>query len=383
MKIIFTFDRFVMQMTHEKSALKINIRQFIFATLTLCFSALYAKVPLIPENELLHPPSRIIRTCCSFGSNVRIALVPFKKISELTGIEDIGPHQYLGGKAEGNGIIYTQRGGFIDMGHMRDLADWTAYLYTLIKSVHPQPNFRLDLGNEGGSKTLILNIPENLDSTQIVLLAGKIAYDLSVWHEIATWFGVSYVPMIPERYSSFSPEDLYSNLLGVTLGMQAVLSDAEYDDAMTNLVEEYLREMVAASTKQETYLATEKVLNQWWTRDKALPSKNILLKRYFGRDEYLIPWQIPSDDLRLQPMVLSIPTCKSVHLDSLYVLEFELNYKFPRELIQSLNNRKMVTEQDFNHIVQFIAEEDFRENNKPDSTKRSRKKEDKKNRLSF
>lgn len=43
-------------------------------------------------------------------------------MTETTSIEEIGTHHYLGNSGEENGIIYSRRGGFIDVAHLRDQA---------------------------------------------------------------------------------------------------------------------------------------------------------------------------------------------------------------------------------------------------------------------
>jgi hypothetical protein len=66
----------------------------------------------------------------------------------------MGSHTYMGHKDERNGNIYTRRGGFLDMGHLRDCADWTAYLYNLIKASQTDLQFtQTELRNEGGAKS--------------------------------------------------------------------------------------------------------------------------------------------------------------------------------------------------------------------------------------
>ena len=85
--------------------------------------------------------------------------------------------------------------GFIDMAHLRDQSDWTAYLYTQILEHKKKGSLSIVLGREGGEKTLNVSIPSNLNNQDLINLAGKIAYDLSVWHEIATWFGASSIPV--------------------------------------------------------------------------------------------------------------------------------------------------------------------------------------------
>ncbi len=327
--------------------------------LLFCFLTLNsgsAKAPTLSGKELSFPPPRIIRTCCAFGSDLGVAGIPFSKQTDITSLANIGPHHYMGDKNEGNGNIYTHKGGFIDMGHLRDCADWTAYLYNVLvagsKTLGPTI---IDLGTEGGSKTLILNLPPGFSEKQALELAGKIAYDLSVWHEIATWFGASYIPLIPERYSSFSPEDLYSNLLGVTLAKKALKSDLEYDEAMTKLIAQTLADLEAVQTLEETYNAMETVQDIWWTRAKTLPSKDILITRYMGEGPNLVPWLVPSENCIPVPHVLKKPDAR---LNQYYSLTIRLNHKFPLKDNLNFPQDRVVTQNDFDKLMAYIITEE-------------------------
>ena len=319
-----------------------------------------ATPPLLTPRGLSVPPPRIIRTCCAFGAELSYGGIPFMKRTDIIGAGEIGAHHYLGGKSESKGIIYTRRGGFIDIGHMRDCADWTAYLYSVI--IHNQKlneKSKMFLGMEGGTKKLTITIPPLIDSLMVYQLAGKIAYDLSLWHEIATWFGASSIPLIPERYSSFSPEDLYSNLLGVILSIKALKSELPYEEAMTLIVANTLDSLEHLPGAAETYAAMEKVENIWWTNEKSLPSKNILLKRYFAPDSDFIAWFVPGYESKLLPFKLTKPDVK---LSDYYQLKIRLNLKFPvKSVFESLNNRT-ITQKDFDllisHIVQDISKLD-------------------------
>ena len=222
---------------------------------------------------------------------------PVVKITDISSVEKLGKHHYLGAPEEGNGIIYTQKGGFIDIGHLRDIADWTAFLYTKIMDRSENGLLELKLGKEGGLKTLKLNIPPNFSKNDAATLAGRIAYDLSVWHEIATWFGASTVPLLPERYSSFSIEDAYSNLLGAQLGIEAIKSDLPYEEAMTRLLAQKLQDLNAVSSEHETYEAMEMVRDIWWTRDKKLPSRKVLLYRQLKVYPAVSPMLISNADV--------------------------------------------------------------------------------------
>lgn len=314
---------------------------------------LSAKTPDLSVKELASPPPRIIRTCCSFGSEVGMMGIPFVKWTDITSISDIGHHTYLGNKAEANGIIYTKRGGFIDIGHVRDIADWTAYLASVIltKQSKEEKIIIINLGIEGGRKTLTINVPKDLDRSSVFQLAGRIAYDLSLWHEISTWFGASYIPLMPERYSSFSPEDLYSNLLGVHLAIHALASELEYEDAMTQLLESKLNELESVTTIAETYDAMEEVESIWWTRKKRLPSKKILLKRYFDSELTLQPWLVPEQKNDKTPLLLEKP---NNDIADLYLLEIKLNFKFPLRFIYPSKTGRTITQKDFSTLQVYI-----------------------------
>jgi hypothetical protein len=216
------------------------------------------------------------------------------------------------------------------------------------------------LGREGGEKNLQVTIPENMDDQDLMLLAGKIAYDLSVWHEIATWFGASTIPFVPERYSSFSIEDAYSNLLGVKIGIQALQSELPFETAMTQIIEQTLKSLDVVSTEQETYLAMEEVRDIWWTRDKKLPSGKVLLQRDLKVYSCLQPWLVPGWAKPDEPHTeLKVPefTSDGQNLNTFYQLEFRLNHKFPFRKIFPDRKERNITQNDFDRLLAQVAVE--------------------------
>jgi hypothetical protein len=328
--------------------------------LIACNSVVRAEAPDLSSRSLSAPPHRVIRTCCAFGSDLRLMMVPILKYTDISSVDQLGPHGYLGNTAEGNGIIYTLRGGFIDMAHLRDQADWTAYLYSRVILARQIGNLSIRLGREGGSKLLNLTVPTDLNRDDALKLAGRIAYDLSVWHEIATWYGSSTVPFVPERYSSFSIEDPYSNLLGVTLGIEAIKSGLPYEVAMTHLITEMMETMGAVESENETYRAMEAVRNIWWTRARHLPSRKVLIERQMGVYSCLEPWRVPGWSTGNMPSYdLHVPekTSDGKALNCFYELDFKLNYKFPvKEIFASKSNRR-ATQEDFGQIINHITKD--------------------------
>ncbi len=338
-----------------------NLKVYLFVLLIFFFAGTVRCYPLGVDLVKRHsPPPRIIRTCCSFGSDVGIFGIPYFKITEITSIENIGKHQYMGGKDEGNGIIYTRKGGFIDLAHLRDQADWTAFLFHIIDTHKGVSNFEIKLGNEGGSKKLVLNIPEDLSADNSKILAGRIAYDLSVWHEIATWVGVSSIPLVSERYSSFSVEDDYSNLLGVTLGIEALKSNLPFEEAMTKLLDEKLFELERVDSISQTYEAMEKVLDKWWTRDYKIPQANVMLKRIYSSYSCATPLIVPEfSSFSGEKCVLQLPklTDPDLSFDDFYTLNLKLNFRLRSEHYFADYQKRVITNRDFLSLIDEINSE--------------------------
>lgn len=315
----------------------------------------------VVDKRLDHPPPRIIRTCCSFGVKVKMSVLPFVKYSDISGPELIGPHTFLGSRQEGNGIIYTRKGGFIDIGHVRDQADWTAFLYNLLLKYKSdnQTFAQLKLGYEGGLKTLKVSIPNELSDEDIMVIAGRIAYDLSVWHEIGTWNGTSLVPLLPEKYSAFSVEDGYSNLLGIRLGIQALKSNLPYEQAMTELVKSELDLLDALPQKADTYKAMMEVEGDWWSLRAKLPSKNLMKKREFKLYPCVNPVLIDGSDIAVSSLCLPMLSGGS-DPNEYYRIHIIINNKFPIKEIFEDSKKKSITQKDFPALIQHAAQESKR-----------------------
>lgn len=329
---------------------------FSFWTVTV----IQARPLVLPDNKLVAAPPRIIRTCCAFGVNMKMTGLPFVRYNDITGLERIGPHTYLGSKVEGNGILYTRNGGFVDIGHVRDQADWTAFLYSLFKKYQAQGStgFTHKLGYEGGPKLLQISLPQSLRDEDLMVLAGRIAYDLSVWHEIGTWNGTSLIPMLPERYSAFSIEDGYSNMLGILLGIQALKSNLPFEEAMTRLLNESLVNLGALPTLEETRQAMLSVEGEWWSNRIRLPSGKVVKKRQFGIYPCIEPVLLPQFKAGQNgPMVLSLPELPS-HADpnQYYSIYIQLNNKFPvKEIFGDMD--RIITQRDFPVLIDYAARE--------------------------
>lgn len=314
----------------------------------------FARVPEAVDTKT--PPKRIIRTCCSFGVDVKVSVLSFLKVTDITSVAAMGNHTYMGSKNEKNGIIYTQKGGFIDMGHLRDIADYTAYLYALIKENRALGISDFKLGKEGGTKKLNVTVPDHFTDEDIAHLAGKIAYDLSVWHEVSTWYGSSYIPLVPERYSSFSVEDAYSNLLGVHLGIKSLLSHNDYEEEMTKNILETLSQLEAVDSEEATRQAMNDVKDIWWSGTAKLPSRKVLIKRQFEILGRVSPLVVDSDLRGDSEYDLLVPEKCSYGEDftQFYTLEIRASYKIPVRRVLGYGPRdRFITQNDFPALIQY------------------------------
>ncbi len=71
-------------------------------------------------------------------------------------------------------------GGLVDIGHLRDLADMTKYVYEML--ISGKREFQLTEGR------VMLTVPQSeLNGDTILELAGAIAYVESWAHELSTW----------------------------------------------------------------------------------------------------------------------------------------------------------------------------------------------------
>ncbi len=338
-----------------------------------------------------------VRPCCAFGHRLKARLgqlpVPGIEIDNLKVIDEIGPHRYDSGFVmvgsdgigeflgdEENGLIFTCRGGFIDTAHVRDYADWTIFLTARIIS-HLEEGLDLRLPDEGGRRRVVVqpvgpDLLEKHDRVSFALaIASWLSFRLSVWHEIATWYGWSWSPSFPEVDSAFSPEDLYSNLLGIRIAAAIALehsarSSAIYDRSVDAWLRETIRFLGPTSkrTAQEAMAALDGV---WWNSRALLPGPGVLLRRNFSFDSRIEPWLVPpslmTDSLKTRliaecgglpsPLVLANPAgFHGIPLGDLARLEIEL----APELAGNPDLEKfgrVLTDADFPRIIREIRRE--------------------------
>lgn len=278
-------------------------------------------VPFKTEDVPVVDAPRGLRPCCAFGDHLKVKLglteVPGYQKKNITSIEELGTHGYdnglLGiesshGKAniEKDALVYTCRGGFIDTAHVRDNADLTLFLSMHLARTLPLGT-SVGLPQDGAERRVVVKkLPEDVLRRYgrwyvATTLAQWTAYHLSIWHEISTWYGWENVKGFSEKLSSFSPEDLYSNVLGIKIaaGMlrhQEARTREEYDRAMDAWMKEALRRLGAVNTQQGR-IAIDAVDHIWWNSDVPIPENGVVTRRNTVTKTPINPWLVP-DALR-------------------------------------------------------------------------------------
>lgn len=261
---------------------------------------------------------RNLRPCCAFGYDLGVRMgflpVPGLRVGNLIEPDATGRHFYdpaplsveTGGvflAGEANGLVYTCRGGFIDVAHVRDYADWTVYLAGRIDALLDVGGV-LELPDEGGRRYVYVVAPgapliERVGRRELaVTLAQWLAFRLSIWHEIATWYGWSSIEAFPEEASAFSPEDLYSNLIGIEIAGAIVRSGSlvtrrQYNHNMAQAIGVVL-DRLGALPASGARAAADTVDGMWWDSSRTLPDKNLVLRRNFDLGPLMLPWTVPS-----------------------------------------------------------------------------------------
>ena len=250
------------------------------------------------------PAPQGLRPCCAFGYNVRAKVlgipVPGFKIGNVIAADDSGQHHYndrvlstlstlTGLNREHDGIIYTLRGGFIDLAHVRDTADNTLWLFSQIWPRLGQ-TYTIRLDDELGQRVIRL-WPTPPPTTALarynlaVSLAAQLAYQLAVWHEVAQWYGFESVPGYSEGVSAFSLEDLYSNLLGARLASDLLNHGGastlrQYQHRMAQVIPQALAQLEALSP-QQTRFHFDMLDGRWWNSRCRLPDKFLVRQRNY------------------------------------------------------------------------------------------------------
>jgi hypothetical protein len=347
------------------------------------------------------PPPAKLRPCCAFGTQMKVRMgsvpVPLVALGNIVGADDLGPHKYDNGlltvdssdhrgwiDLEKNGVAYTCRGGFIDTAHVRDNADLTIALFAqLVRAL--ESGGTIELPDQGATLRIRVKAakPENLERYGHIelALAGAqwLAFQVSIWHEIATWYGFAAMKMWPERVSAFSPEDLYSNLLGIKLAAgiasnRGAQSEIGFNRNMDAWLQQAMRRLHAVPKDSGT-TAMQSVDGLWWDSTARLPDWHFVRHRNMDLGGKIHPWRIeqargedgsvsPLDECKDTPPPLDLRNpdgFEGLAFRDALTLEIEVGEPMAASFPFPDPGSRIVTQEDYPAIIASIRKENAAE----------------------
>jgi hypothetical protein len=323
--------------------------------------------------------------------SLRGSTVPGYSVSNIVSVPEIGHHEYDNGlvsvnealsrmvNLEKNGLVYTCRGGFVDVAHVRDNADLTLFLAMHLATILPGPGV-VALEGDGATRRIALKavppeLMERLGRWEVAItLAQWAAFQIAAWHEIVTWWDYESIPGFSEKVSAFSLEDLYSNAValriagGILRGHQP-LSRREWDVQMDAWIGVTLQRLGALPTDLGRR-AMKSVDGLWWDSRKALPDWTLVTRRSFDLGPRVTPWRIPDADLPEDPVLtvacserphalpLEVPQrIGDVPIVDLATADFEVGAWAPATFPFTDPATRRVTSTDFARIAEVVRRE--------------------------
>ena len=289
-----------------------------------------------------------VLTCLAFlgtgcgGPRARWGFTPLEKYGDPN---QLGTHSYNFSISEGYGVLYTLRGGSVDPDHVRGIADLTRWTYIRAKATIEKGNhsFSVSPAFEMTTNKIKIQYPDDWDTLAksekkriaheaALIIAPVVSYNCSIWHEMLTWKGTHFMLIEPEHNSAFSWDDLYSNMVGVDLAMQAIndgnISVSDYDRAMTALIDEELQRLQVVSRAKAIEII-ESVRGTWHN------GKGKLMMRHMdiGCDDGVVTPSLVPGYTDEEPISRTIPTLDGLDelgitvkytISSVYYENFEL-----------------------------------------------------------
>jgi hypothetical protein len=188
----------------------------------------------------------------------------------------LGGHHYAppGGPT---GYVYTAKAGLVDLGHTRDLIDMTKFIYDALAA--GTSHFDLFEGT-----ATVHRIPAGVSS--LADLAGAMAYVESWAHELTTW----------DDYSSFSPEDLPSNVIGIEIAKRAINTGGSFDATVDTILDSLVNGELGARPKADTAAVLTKIKGDWFDTKVGAPPFELLRRNFDGA-----PWPAGRSSRRTTP----------------------------------------------------------------------------------
>lgn len=283
--------------------------------------------------------------------------------------EKLGQHSYGVTLFEVGGIVYTCKAGHIDLGHVRGNADNTRYLAKKIRNAmtNNSKGMSFNITGELSVHKVQLGYPKDWETNpnreQIIeeityATAPYLSYQATIWHEILTWYGVHFMGFEAEFNSAFSWEDMYSNIVGTQLSVEAMKNlNLSFDKAMTIGLNRRLK-LLGVQPREVAIKASEKVRGDWYTGNFIPDTK--MRNMDIGLDGFITPLLVPGIEEcgNTAPLPIAVPTLEVLRSHGLTMtLQTKPNVLEQGRIYKAAGTKNIYPEKHFPIIMEQIKKE--------------------------
>lgn len=310
---------------------------------------------------------------------MRIGALPFPFFIYSRSDNNLGRHSYLKarrGVEEDRGLIYTCRGGFIDIAHLRTGSDYVAYFASKLVAATQNNQSEITVKAQGPSPIRVkLHDVQRLknDRNLLIQTAQYMAHNILTWHEFTTWYGWSALKIKnAEKMSGFSYEDIYSHLIGIEAAGNALKNSVHtYNNAMTLELHKLLSQKggeLERVSKEQTEVITDSVEGEFY--------KKLSLFNYFLYKQT----NIGIDTAQLKPLLVenhSVSSCqnrsaRNAHFfenDDMVTIEITPKIKQGAQILKDAASPdgKIVIERDYKTLIKSVESDILRYYNRKDA----------------
>ena len=282
--------------------------------------------------------------------------------------DKLGNHSYGFNPFEQGGIVYTCKAGHIDIDHIRGNADNVRYLIKKNRKVLTKQSkgYTFSLAGDPAKHVIRFTYPQGWENDPnqaqkiediAFCVAPYVSYQVTLWHEIETWFGVHFVGFEQEFNSAFSWEDTYSNLVGTQLGAEAVRdTEHDYNQAMTMALNRRLKEL-DVQPRETTVLASRKVRGEWFTGNF---TPDVKMRNFdIGLDGFVTPTQVPDiEGCDCEAVSLPVPTLDVLKKHGLTMTYQVKPFVFEQgKMYKAAGSKKLYPEVHFPIMLEYIKKD--------------------------
>lgn len=229
---------------------------------------------------------------------------------------------------DGWGILYTLRAGSFDPDHRSGCARKTYNAYQKAYATLLKKGSGFSMSDEGSTDSVEFTYPASWSQVsdeakkELALdIAEYVAFNSMVWHEMLTWKGARLFLGLNDFESAFSWEDIFCDLYGAKVAIQAIKMGGDIEEGVTDLTRKQLQDWQVVPLEKAHEIA-ESVRGSWWKREPISIHSNILVRHMdIGCDDGSVTALLIPGYYSGQPVSLSAP-----NLNSLRVYGLKMKY---------------------------------------------------------